>query len=236
MVERLISNQDVRGSNPRGSTKITVDLCWLIQYKPDAIIEYSTMSKKPKHEDECEDDDDKKGHHGHHEHDDDHDDNHCVPCFMSGSQVVTTRGYVPVDEIQPGMRVLTADNGYRDVAWVGKTLATAEWVDLGYTRVSANHRMLVQNSGPERFISAKRLIRSGTPGVLVKSRVEFVHFMFDQHEVVNVDDIWSESFYPGDWIMRNMNPEQVTEIYTLFPELDTSIYQLARPEVKQLVF
>jgi len=47
-----------------------------------------------------------------------------VICFTDGSLIVTEAGPVPVEQITPGMRVMTMDNGYQTVRWTGcKTVA-----------------------------------------------------------------------------------------------------------------
>ena len=47
----------------------------------------------------------------------------------------------------------------------------------------------------------------------------YVHFMFERHEVVLSDGIWSESFQPGDYSLGGLEDAQRSEIFRLFPEL-----------------
>jgi hypothetical protein len=154
-----------------------------------------------------------KREHGHH-HDDDED---CVPCFVEGSVVITRLGTKYVEDIVPGDLILTRDNGYKEVAWAGMN-ASCGYIQLENTRVSPNHRMLVKVPDekliPAKFIAGRQF---------VDKAVNFVHFLFDQHELVMVDGLWSESFYPGYWIMNHMKTDQSEEIRSLFPRLDFTL-------------
>jgi len=64
--------------------------------------------------------------------------------------------------------------------------------------------------------------------------VTYIHIMFDQHEVVQADNAWTESFQPGDMIE---NDDVFEELLTLFPELANRAgrakYQAAWPSLKR---
>jgi hypothetical protein len=67
--------------------------------------------------------------------------------------------------------------------------------------------------------------------------VTYIHFMFDQHEVVLSNGCWTESFQPGDHTLQGIGNAQRTEILELFPELGTKQglagYQAARRSLKR---
>ena len=69
------------------------------------------------------------------------------------------------------------------------------------------------------------------------AQVSYIHFMFDQHEVVLSNGSWSESFQPGEQTLDGMGTEQRDEIYALFPELreldGIEAYQAARRSLKK---
>lgn len=50
----------------------------------------------------------------------------------------------------------------------------------------------------------------------------YIHIMFEQHEVVLSDGIWTKSFQPGDMTLAGVSNAQRNEIVELFPELATS--------------
>lgn len=169
-----------------------------------------------------------------------------IPCFTPGSRVATPRGEVAVEDLKAGDRVITRDNGFQEIQWVGhkkvslKTFAQdpslkpilirAGSIGKGLPErdmiVSPNHRMLltgpalaVQFDEPEVLVAAKHLVgRDGIHRVDMLSTT-YIHFMFDHHEVVLADGAWSESFQPGDYSLKGIDQDQRSEIFTLFPEL-----------------
>ena len=61
--------------------------------------------------------------------------------------------------------------------------------------------------------------------------------MFDRHEVVLSNGCWSESFQPGDYSLAGIGNAQRTEIFELFPELESETglegYQAARRALRK---
>lgn len=43
-----------------------------------------------------------------------------LPCLGGGTMIATSEGPVPIDWLRPGDRVLTRDNGYQPLLWVGQ--------------------------------------------------------------------------------------------------------------------
>ena len=69
------------------------------------------------------------------------------------------------------------------------------------------------------------------------TRTSYIHFMFEQHEVVLSDGAWTESFHPGDYSLNSMDNAAREEIIALFPELATeeglNNYRMVRTELKK---
>ncbi len=172
-----------------------------------------------------------------------------VPCFTAGALIATRTGLRPIEEIAAGDAVMTRDNGFQTVHWAGRRdLGAAELAaDPRFCPVriradalgrggpdrdillSPNHRVLLTgakvalNCGtPEVLVAAKHLV--GLPGVerLAPRPVSYVHLLFQRHEIVSVDTLWSESFLPGEVALRGMGNAQTEEILALFPELATA--------------
>lgn len=169
------------------------------------------------------------------------------PCFTPGTLIKTNIGEIPVEEVRCDTLVLTRDNGYRPVKWVGqRTLgqaALARAPDLQPiripkgalgrdlperdTQVSPQHRMLLSNGQiREWFESDEVLVAAhlltcfdGVKRETVES-VTYIHFMFDQHEIVLADGAWSESYQPGDMRVGAMDEEHRLELIKIFPELE----------------
>lgn len=171
-----------------------------------------------------------------------------VICFTPGSLIATPRGERPVEDLRPGDKVMTRDNGIQTIRWAGARRLTAR--DLAGAAhlapvmirkgalgnnlperdmmLSPNHRMLVANEKTsyylgesEVLVAAKHLV--GLPGITraTAPEVTYVHFLCDQHEVVLADGSWSESFQPGDYSLAGLGDEQRHEIFEIFPDLKT---------------
>ena len=61
--------------------------------------------------------------------------------------------------------------------------------------------------------------------------------MFDCHQIIRSDGLWTESFQPGDYSLKGVGNAQRGEILELFPELATPSgihnYQAARKSLKR---
>ncbi|MCB4379122.1 hypothetical protein FZX02_01380, partial [Synechococcus sp. MU1644] len=89
------------------------------------------------------------------------------------------------------------------------------------------HRILL--SGPnaellycraEVLAPAKSLV--GDPGaaeVCSRGAVHYYHILFDQHEIVNSEGAWTESFHPGSFGLGVLDEKPRAELLEVFPEL-----------------
>ena len=170
-----------------------------------------------------------------------------IPCFTPGTLIATMKGEVPVESLQEGDKVITRDNGIQEIRWIGKRtlqrdelrraphlspiLIKAGSLGDGLPErdmmVSPQHRMLVAGDQtqlyfeePEVLVAAKHLINNGSIQAIDTLRATYIHFMFDQHEVVLADGAWTESFQPGDQTLGAMGTAQRNEILELFPDLE----------------
>ncbi len=180
-----------------------------------------------------------------------------VPCFTDRAVVLTKAGLMPIVDLEIGDAVATRDNGLREIAWIGSaSLSVADQLArphlapirfqpgaLGLSGLEApmllspNHQLLVTGpqiqmafGEPEMLIAAKHLV--GLPGVEIAraAPVTYVHLLFERHEVILADGVWSESFQPGDVALNGMAPAQSGELLDLFPDLlrDTNQFRSAR--------
>ncbi|MES2664753.1 MAG: Hint domain-containing protein [Pseudomonadota bacterium] len=169
-----------------------------------------------------------------------------IPCFTPGTLIATPKGEVPVEHLKMGDKIITRDNGIQEIRWVGAK--ALNWQDfranphlkpvlvkrgsLGNDlpeqdmMVSPNHRLLVANDRTalyfdehEVLVSAKHLVGSEGVHAVDSIGTSYIHFMFDQHEVVLSNGAWTESFQPGDYTLKGMGNAQRSEILELFPEL-----------------
>ncbi len=162
-----------------------------------------------------------------------------VPCFVAGTLIETTRGRVPVEALLPGDMVLTHDNGPQPLRWVGRRVVAAKGdfapIHIGANAlgaheallVSPQHRILIRDplaellfEDAEVLVAAKDLVDGVHVRALEGGKVEYVHILFDAHQVVFSQGLATESFLPGPQIAASFEEEIAAEIYALFPELD----------------
>ncbi|KAG1715449.1 Iron-regulated protein FrpC [Nymphon striatum] len=172
-----------------------------------------------------------------------------VPCFTPGTVIATPSGERLVEDLREGDRIITRDNGIQEIRWTGaKVMNSMDLTRAPHMRpiliqagslgngmpehdilVSPNHRVLVGNDKTalyfeesEVLVAAKHL--TGMAGVdeVGTLGTTYIHFMFDNHEVVLSNGVWTESFQPGDYTLDGIGNAQRTEIFELFPELETA--------------
>lgn len=162
-----------------------------------------------------------------------------VPCFVAGTMITTPSGQVPVERLRPGDLVETHDNGAQPVRWVGRRRVAARGAfapvrigantfgDHGALRLSPQHRILIRDAmaeylfgEPEVLICAKDLVNDCSVRRVEGGEVDYVHVLFDRHQVIFSEGLATESFLPGPQTAQSFEQEIVDEICTLFPELD----------------
>ena len=181
-------------------------------------------------------------------------------CFTAGTILSTARGPRRIEDLCEGDKILTRDNGMQEIRWIGsrhltvpplmaqwhltpvrvKAGALGEGLPVRDTVFSPNHRILLNTPDfvlltghDEVFAQAKKLV--GKPGIsqVPVDQVTYYHIMFDRHEVVLSNEMWSESFLPGPMAVGNLNSDQRAELFDLFPELNNGpgnkSFESARP-------
>ena len=168
-----------------------------------------------------------------------------IPCFTPGARIVTMHGEKPVEDIRPGDMVLTADNGFQPVRWVGsRSLCAAELAArpelkpyvirkhaFGNARkmvVSPQHGFVMQTDTGERLIRAKHAAELFGGQIARRDKaceaVTYIHILFDRHEIVFAEGARTEAFYPGPQALKSIDREAAMELLTLFPELAKVVF------------
>ncbi|TWI29852.1 Hint domain-containing protein [Paracoccus sulfuroxidans] len=169
-----------------------------------------------------------------------------IVCFEESVRIATPSGSVAVGQLEVGDEVITKDSGVRPIRWVGrKHLGPAELrgnpqllpvrisagaLGAGLPEadliVSAQHRVLVTSRIASRLFSSEGVLVAAKhlldlPGVTVEhlDQITYVHFAFDQHEIVYAEGAPAESFYPGATGLSALDDEAQAEMMALFPAL-----------------
>ena len=169
-----------------------------------------------------------------------------IPCFTPGTLIMTDRGERPVEALVAGDRVLTRDNGYQSLCWVGRRdLSGPELAQQSKMHpvliqagamgpnlpaqdmmVSPQHRMLITGPRAEMMFGENEVLVAaihlvGRAGVtrVHRAEVSYIHVMCNQHEIVRANGCWTESYQPGCITFASMHEDQRQELLTLFPAL-----------------
>lgn len=177
-----------------------------------------------------------------------------IPCLVTGTMILTPKGEVPVESLQPGDLVMTQDDGPQPLRWIGRRRVVAEGQfapvliragTFGAHRdlmVSPLHRVLIRDSlaellfgEAEVLVAAKDLVNDRSVRFVPGGEVEYVHLLFDRHQVVFSEGLATESFLPGPQMTDSFEREVVEEIFALFPEIDPDTGEGYSPAARRLL-
>jgi hypothetical protein len=162
-----------------------------------------------------------------------------IPCFVAGTLIETEDGPRRVETLDPGDQVLTQDHGLQPLRWIGRRrveakgdfapiyIAPGTFGAHGAVAVSPLHRVLLRDSlaellfgESEVLVAAKDLVNDRSVRPVESGSVEYVHLLFDDHQVVFTEGLATESFLPGPQVKHSFEAEMVKEICALFPQID----------------
>ncbi len=162
-----------------------------------------------------------------------------IPCFVAGTLIRTPDGDRPVESLKPGDLVMTYDDGPQPLRWIGRRVVPAEgklapikirrgtFGKHGTLLVSPQHRILVRDVLAELLfaerdvlVKARDLVNGGSVKIMEGGEVEYIHLLFDTHQVIFSEGLATESFLPGPQTTSLFEKEIVEEIVSIFPELD----------------
>ncbi|MGJ8617105.1 MAG: Hint domain-containing protein [Sulfitobacter sp.] len=175
-------------------------------------------------------------------------------CFTPGTMIDTPDGPKPIEDLKVGDMVTTLDHGAqpirlitRDRFWAIGDFAPIRF-DAGAIGndaplvVSPQHRMLITGWQAELYfgqnevlVAAKHLVNGSSITHVTGGTVEYIHLMFDQHQIVFGGGVPSESYFP-EYAMTGSDSAVMSELLMLFPKLKAHAetgWQLARPEVRR---
>lgn len=168
-------------------------------------------------------------------------------CFASGTLIDTDRGPVKVEDIRPGDKVMTRNNGAQPVVWTGERRLSYQHLAFhGKTRpilieagalgagspsqplvVSPQHRVVISSKivkrmtgEDEMMIPAKKLLElDGVEQIVPDTGVIYHHVLCETHEVITANGALAETLFLGEQATEMLSPEHRQEIETRFPGL-----------------
>ncbi|MEM7270203.1 MAG: Hint domain-containing protein, partial [Pseudomonadota bacterium] len=162
-----------------------------------------------------------------------------VPCFTRGAMVETEQGPRPIQELAVGDLVATRDAGMQPIRWIGARRIKGDQSGVAPIRiapgafgadrrhlVSPQHRILLTGwraevlfGAREVLAAAKHLVDDKRVRKTERNWVEYWHILLDQHQVLTVDGVASESFHPGHASLDMLEVKAREEVLDIFPEL-----------------
>ncbi len=168
-------------------------------------------------------------------------------CVQRGTLIDTAEGRVAVEDLAVGDCVKTLNSGYQPVRWIGSRILGGDDLalepELRPIRlaagalgpgspdrdllVSPQHRVLVSGwkaelffGQPEILVPAKALINDHDIRIAHDVEdVEYFHVLFDRHEIMLTNGALTESFFPGDYVLDELDSGVQAELHAIFPHL-----------------
>lgn len=175
-------------------------------------------------------------------------------CFTPGTFIDTPDGPRLIEEIKVGDSVQTLDNGAQEVRMIlrDRFRAVENFAPICFEKgaignvdtliVSPQHRMLISGwkaeliaGQDEMLVAAKHLVNGEDITQPLGDTVEYIHLVFDDHEVIFGQGVPSESCFP-EYLEEAHRDDTQQEILDLFPQLKTlksKPAQLVRPEMRR---
>ncbi|MEM9061115.1 MAG: Hint domain-containing protein [Pseudomonadota bacterium] len=186
-------------------------------------------------------------------------------CFAPGTLILTEFGDRPVEDLWPGDRIFTADNGLQTLRWIGrrdvdfscganargekdkpveiKSGALGGGLPRRNLVVSPQHRMVLGGAvvramfgDGEVLALAKGLTGSDRVRIMKGRRnATYYSLLFDRHEIIYAEGAPSESFRPGPVALREFAPEHREQIYAIYRRLRDEPIQGLGPPARKIL-
>ena len=159
--------------------------------------------------------------------------------FARGTRITLADGrQVPIEALEPGMRVLTRDHGGQPLRWVGQATLRAVGAfapvvisagtlgNAGDLIVGQHHRIFLYQRGHERLtataellVQAKHLVDGDRVFLREGGFVDYLSLVFDRHEIIYAEGIPAESLMVNDATLTHLPEELAAEVRSRFPDL-----------------
>ena len=164
-----------------------------------------------------------------------------------GALLMTEEGPVAVEDLMPGMRIETRDNGFQTLLWRGATNIVPRPMSpetspflyripvdsfgpqrpmpdlmLGpHARLLHRNPGLVEIAGQDRALAPLAAFEDSVTVIRVTpaSPVRLFHLGFARHEVIAVNGVEIESMHPGPELVRSLAAPELKRFLSIFPHV-----------------
>ncbi|QCO55847.1 hypothetical protein EOK75_08875 [Pseudorhodobacter turbinis] len=155
-----------------------------------------------------------------------------IPCFVSGTPILTPSGWRAVETLEPGDLVETQE-GPAPIIWAGgRDLGSADLAarptdmpihfetgaigNICPLRLSPQHAVaMVQPDGCIKLVRARHFVDMGKRGVRIArgvKAVQYHHILLDRHAILSASGAAVESMYPGKQALAALSLAQRLQI------------------------
>lgn len=152
-----------------------------------------------------------------------------MTCFAPETMILTAEGEQPVEWLETGVRVVTRDHGSQPLAAVLRVTRSPGWfaenpahcpivvapggldhvLPVDRLALMGNHRLLLRDPLAEMYFGFNEVLvplhawqsSDYLQPVVPENPVTFTFLLFEQHEIVQAEGVWSESFFPDAYSM-----------------------------------
>ena len=171
-------------------------------------------------------------------------ENNSVVCFGPGTMIITDKGEMPVEWLDTSDLVLTRDNGFQPIVWIGRTKLPAgyfhDYPDEGPVcipsgtlgpgvpthdlQLTGAHRVLISSALAELyFFSAEVLTPAkawadvGVAQRLVpRHDYTVTHILCAEHQIIAAQGAWVETMFTGREALRRLKARDRLHLENLF--------------------
>lgn len=168
--------------------------------------------------------------------------------FAHGTLINTSNGQVAVEDLLPGMKIMTADRGPRQLLWIGSmtmvpkaggvlpqecrlTRLMTDSFGMGRpqrdlmvgpaARLLMHNSRLEQTTGEDHVLTPAQHLVDGMNviDILPQSPVTVYHLCLRRHAIIRAGGLEVESFHPGQGFERNMGQNMLSLFLSFFPHI-----------------
>ena len=164
-------------------------------------------------------------------------------CFANGTLIETETGPVRVEDLAPGMQVMTRDGGFQPIVWMGGGTCNEEaWradpclrpvriragalgagCPMQDLYVSQNHRILIRGPRAELFFGEREVLVAAKhldllPGVAIvepAGALSYHHVFCGEHHILMANGCPAESMLLGDEALVTLAPDDLLALEEL---------------------